>query len=158
MSARAGLLLVFLATGAQADCAAARFALDGGLAYHSRADLTWMRCGVGLRWEQDGCVGATRRLGLEEARVAAREAGERWRLPTIRELAGLLDPTCGAPAIDRRAFPDIAPNDEGKASYWSSTPAPDIPGMTYVVDFQNGDPDAHSSGIRLNVRLVREGR
>lgn len=158
-------LALLAPVAAQADCYAERrgagsghYALKDGIAYDPRTNLSWMRCSFGRRWVGVSCAGEPARVTFDKARAAAEAAGDGWRLPTIRELASLTDRTCGAPAIDKVAFPDIAPNDEGKASYWSSSPAPDIPGMFYIVDFSDGDVDMHSTGIWLNLRLVRTGR
>lgn len=158
-------LALLAPVAAQADCYAERrgagsghYALKDGIAYDPRTNLSWMRCSFGRRWAGVSCEGEPARVTFDKARAAAEAAGDGWRLPTIRELASLTDRTCGAPAIDKVAFPDIAPNDEGKASYWSSSPAPDIPGMFYIVDFSDGDVDMHSTGIWLNLRLVRTGR
>jgi hypothetical protein len=163
---RSLVALAFLApTMAQADCYAERrgagsghYALKDGVVYDPRTNLSWARCSFGRQWAGVGCDGEPKRVTFDKARAAAEAAGDGWRLPTIRELASLIDRTCGAPAIDKVAFPDIAPNDEGKASYWSSSPAPEIPGMIYVVDFSDGDVDMHSTGLWLNLRLVRLGR
>ena len=158
-------LALLAPVAAQANCYAERrgagsghYALKDGIAYDPRTNLSWMRCSFGRRWAGVSCEGEPARVTFDKARAAAEAAGDGWRLPTIRELASLTDRTCGAPAIDTVAFPDIAPNDEGKASYWSSSPAPDIPGMFYIVDFSDGDVDMHSTGMWLNLRLVRTGR
>ena len=44
---------------------------------------------------------------------------EGWRLPTRRELFGLVDTQCSSPAIDTAAFPDTP----AQLLYWTSTPA-----------------------------------
>lgn len=157
--------LAALQGAAAADCYSERrgagsgqFALKDGVAYDPRTNLSWMRCSLGRDWAGTGCVGDLRRFTFDKARAESAAVGDGWRLPTIRELASLVDHACGRPATDRVAFPDIVMNDEGKATYWSMTPAQAIPGMYYVVDFSDGDIDAHSTGLWLHVRLVRAGR
>lgn len=158
------LALLALNGAAVADCYSERrgagsghYALKEGVAHDSRTNLSWMRCSLGRHWAGTKCEGEPKTFTFDKALAAANDAGEGWRLPTIPELASLIDVSCGQPATDRVAFPDITPNDEGKASYWSVSPA-DLPNMRYIVDFAHGDVDAHSPGIWLNVRLVRSGR
>ena len=58
--------------------------------------LSWLRCAVGQRWQAGHCTGEARTFGLMEAQAeverlnAERHEGiDRWRLPTIVELAAL---------------------------------------------------------------------
>jgi len=56
-----------------------------------------------------------------------------WRLPTIEELASLVDYSKREPAIDTEAFPDT------KSSwYWSSTPVAGSVGFAWYVYFYGG--------------------
>lgn len=159
------LSLTLSAPLAMADCyserrgaGSGRYALKEGLAYDERTNLTWARCDVGRVWQGTSCAGESRPLTFDAAPAAAIAAGAGWRLPTIAELAGLVDRTCGNPATDRVAFPGIVADDVGKASYWSGTPSTEVPGMSYVVDFISGDVDMRSADVPLRLRLVRDGR
>lgn len=85
----------------------------------------------------------------------AARAGAGWRLPTADELLRLADRSCGAPAIDPEAFPDVGINPTGEGMlYWSSSEA-GLLDMIVTVDFEDGSYDIHSRGLAYHVRLVR---
>lgn len=121
--------------------------------------LVWQRCSIGLKVAADGrCTGERAELSFPEAEAAAKAAGAPWRLPTARELGGLVDQDCGTPAIDRTIFQDVSDStDEGAEEYWTSTPA-GLDEMMYFIDFSFGHADIRSPGFRRYARLVRGGR
>lgn len=144
---------------ALAACATAkgapRFKLEGAYARDSETGLIWQRCSLGLTWNTaKGCTGEIRALTLDQAMEAAKAAGPGWRVPSGKELQGLIDMGCGKPPIDRRAFPDIRPNVEGLAKYWTTSPVSDL-GLFYTFDFMDGQHDGNTRGIPFAVRLVR---
>jgi len=143
-----------LSSGGLESCAGtARFTLRDGEAYDSRTGLTWKRCSEGLSWENGGCTGESRFFSLDQARGLA--AGG-WRMPSIDELSSLLDQSCGQPAIDTRAFPDVRATEEGDSTYWTVS-ATGLLNLTFTVDFMNAIVDGHSPGLSYAVRLVHEG-
>ena len=75
-----------------------------------------------------------------------------WRLPTRTELAGLVDDTCHAPAIDTALFPGVKPR-----WHWTSTPAAWSSSDAWSVYFDLGDVDSNrrdGGGFALAVRRV----
>lgn len=74
-----------------------------------------------------------------------------WRLPTVRELASLLDES-------REVVPLLSPPFQAGpvARFWSSTPRAKAPAATYVVDFDTADmvPET-STSTPLSVRCAR---
>ena len=130
------------------------FVLNAGEVLDKRTGLIWNRCSVGMHWQKGkGCIGERQFLDLAAAKQAAQKAGSGWRLPSIKELAGLMDNKCTTPAIDSTVFPDIGPPDAEESPYWTSTSAG--MGMIYYVDFMMGLIDAHTPGFQQAVRLVR---
>lgn len=80
-----------------------------------------------------------------------------WRLPTIEELAGIVDATqgqCGGGSgacID----PAFGPTEVGR--YWSATTADNDPGSAWVVYFGATVPEAFFKLNNAGVRAVRGG-
>ena len=72
-----------------------------------------------------------------------------WRLPTVEELASLVDYSKREPAIDTKVFPDT------KSSwYWSSTPLAGNDGVAWYVYFYGGGVDDGYKSSRHYVRPV----
>jgi hypothetical protein len=72
-----------------------------------------------------------------------------WRLPTVKELFTLLDPTASsAPYISQAMFPSTR-ND----SYWSQTTQPN--GNKFVVDFSTGKIEGNSLTNAVALRCVK---
>lgn len=130
--------------------------------------LTWMRCSftppVPTAWA--GSCGSFPALGTWDAANALTGtidyAGQTdWRLPTIRELLTINDPTAEV-AFNRGAFPDTS-----SRRYWSSTLAvngnPGSGPAAWLVNMGGNETtfvDTSTSVFRpevANVRLVRSG-
>ncbi len=156
--ALAALLAVLPALPAAADCydrdgagRQTRFELRDGEARDRRTGLVWQRCSLGTAWDGKTCAGELTYLGLEEA-IAAAPAG--WRVPSGPELESIVDLSCGSPVADTTVFPDIRPDDEGRAKYWTTNPLGTLD-LYWNFDFVDGQPDGNSRSIQLAVRLVR---
>jgi hypothetical protein len=130
-----------------------RFRLAGGEAHDGRTGLVWQRCSLGKIWNGSGCAGEISYLGLDEA-IAAAQGG--WRVPSGPELESLVQLGCGSPVVDQSIFPDIRPDVEGRAKYWTTNPVGTLD-LYWNFDFIDGQPDGNTRGIRLAVRLVRTG-
>ncbi len=76
-----------------------------------------------------------------------------WRLPTVKELASIINIVAYSPAIDNIYFPKTL-----SSGYWSSTIYTDNTSHAWYVNFTNGDEyDDVKSSIRY-VRAVRSGQ
>jgi hypothetical protein len=82
------------------------------------------------------------------------ETANDWRLPTRRELLGIVhNELTAAPMIDASFFPATQSN-----WYWTSdTYAPDL-GVAWIVDFHGGFTTAFRKTNSFYVRLVRSGQ
>lgn len=138
------------------NAADSRFVLNKGEAFDKETKLTWHRCSAGAAWKEGaGCVGTPELMCLEEARSFAKQAGNGWRVPTIKELYSIAEQECENTAINSIVFPDIRDFGEGAAPYWSVTRVENMPMLVYYVDFIHGQVDGHSDGFIMAVRLVR---
>ncbi len=110
---------------------------------------------TGLVWERNT---------LKEARswIAAQiycyqlEIGGRkgWRLPTIDELATLVDSSQSNPALPmKHLFTNVK-----SSYYWSSTTRADSTDYAWRVYFGNGDVDYLYKSLNYHVRAVRSGQ
>lgn len=87
---------------------------------------------------------------MEHAAGEAARTGLPWRLPTVEELAGLIDRSQGNPAISRKFFPDTPPK-----WFWTSTPGKGNAQNAWSVGFSHGSTNYVSKINPLAVRLVR---
>ena len=131
-----------------------RFNLIEGEATDTKTGLIWKRCGLGTDWRSRRCEGVRSTFSLSDATRRSEEMSAGWRVPSGPELQTLIDRTCGKPVVDTVVFPDIRPDAEGAAPYWSTTPV-GMAGLYYFFDMIDGSSDGHSRGFPLNVRLVR---
>jgi hypothetical protein len=159
-----GLVLVLTPlNGAIAECydrngnaKQQRFVLNGGLAFDTKTGLTWKRCSLGTTYDgRRGCTGDKMFVNLDTAMRLANETGDGSRVPSGPELESIIDPSCGTPVVDKSVFPDINPDDEGAAEYWT-TNAVGMESLFYYFDFMTGQADGHTRGYELAVRLVKQ--
>ncbi len=96
---------------------------------------------TGLVWEQ--APDATPRIwqsiadspGATNYCVNKNVGGTRgWRLPSVAELASLVDPTLSAPFVPGTVFTGVQ-----SASYWSATTNERLPDTAWLVEFFNGN-------------------
>lgn len=86
-----------------------------------------------------------------------------WRLPSIKELASLVDILSHAPAVNRNFFPrtnfdvySLPSNNKYHSNYWTSTTSATYPGHAWEMDFWYGyDTYYTKSHFRNFVRAVR---
>ena len=125
------------------------FSPDGSQVIDAQTGLTWRRCTEGQTWKAGTCSGNSISTSWLGAQQLARDAGANWRLPSVKELATLLDYTRFNPAIDPVAFPRTP-----VSNYWSSTPYIDKPNFAWAVGFQFGGIQYWHHDIGYRVRLV----
>jgi hypothetical protein len=124
--------------------------------------LMWMRCSGGQQWSGDSCSGQARAF---DWRTAQRLAGDvnvngshffnDWRVPSLRELASIVERECSDPRVNLAVFPDTPPG-----LYWTVSPRPgdDAASLVYALSFGNDGVVPSPKDGEHHVRLVRDAR
>lgn len=94
---------------------------DGQEVTDNATGLIWQRCVEGKQWDGSSCIGNPDGFMFEEALQRAESkknySDKNWRLPNIKEMAGLIDTSSNKIILfDDNAFPG-SPNDQ----YWTSS-------------------------------------
>ena len=133
---------LFIAWVMMAACSAGAQASGAFIARdHIVIDLShgveWMRCSVGQTWDGTNCTGEIVKLDHDHIQkaieIANEQLGGTWRLPSLRELEGLLCMACEGTKIDRTVFPNTSAE-----PYWTGERNPYATRHIYTVNFFNG--------------------
>lgn len=142
---------------------------EGDQIWDKATNLVWQRCSVGQTWNGKTCAGDAKEFNFDDAQ---KQAGNGWRVPTIRELASLIycekgqtkekvnlkdggadiSSICQLSTIDFSTINLVAFPATRGTYYWSSSPVVGSSGSAWYVRFYDGYV-AYGSGI--HVRLVR---
>ena len=83
-----------------------------------QSGVEWMRCSVGQQWNGTTCKGKIIRLNHDDVAkaivIANEQLGGDWRLPSRKELEGLVCVICDNIKIDSDIFPQTMPE-----PYWT---------------------------------------
>ena len=135
-----------------------RFVVRGQQVRDAQTRLVWRHCVEGMAWNGTTCKGKPELYtwpdALAHAQAAAAKSGQAWRVPNVKELESLVDPSVGYPSIDATIFPGTP------AQYtWTSSPF-SIGGPTSayanIVDFGTGVVYIDAWTVQRPVRLVRD--
>ncbi len=142
----AAALVLAAAVDARATAPAGQYVIANGTVVDTKTKLTWQQTvsdpAYLTRDAQTYCPGLTLYLG-----------GSGWRLPTVKELATLLDRSRAAgPMIDAAAFPATP-----TGLYWTATPDASSSANGWTVDFSSGRIARTPLTQSLKVRCVRQG-
>ena len=119
------------------------------LVISSKTALTWRRCSEGQIFSAGTCLGSASTFTHEQALAYAKtQVG--WRLPSVKELASVVDIKAIGPAINGTAFP-------ATPSYnsWASSPYAGSADYAWVVHFGDGSVSVDSRSSTAHLRLVR---
>ena len=121
-----------------------------------RSGTEWMRCSVGQQWTGTSCDGKIIRLNHDDVAraivIANEQLGGNWRLPSRKELEGLVCAACETVKIDSDSFPQTVPE-----PYWTGEVNGFAARHFWSVNFMTG----HTYGRffpqqELAVRLLRD--
>uniref|UniRef100_A0A7C4VR74 DUF1566 domain-containing protein n=1 Tax=Desulfatirhabdium butyrativorans TaxID=340467 RepID=A0A7C4VR74_9BACT len=120
--------------------------------FYDNGDGTITDAATGLMWQKATQPAATWKDAL--AGCAGLNLGNHtdWRLPTIKELAGITSLTRSSPAINTYYFPDTV-----NGTYWSGTTRAEKSSEAWVIHFTYGDDSYAAKSTLMNVRAVRGG-
>jgi hypothetical protein len=102
---------------------------------------------TGLAWQRTVSANS---YTWDEAKNYCAGLGGGWRLPTVKELLTLADPTRIDPSIDRAAFPNTP-----TAAFWSSTPFVRLSGYAWWVHTFDGASKMDVVSAACRVRCVK---
>jgi hypothetical protein len=128
---------------------AQRFAFNGAEVTDQKTGLVWARCSLGQIWSGSVCSGMSASLTHEEA-LAHAKGQSGWRLPSVKELASLVERGCYSVAIDSEAFPATT-----ATAVWTVTPYATNPSRAWTIDFRSAEVEDDDRSFRYHVRLVR---
>ena len=131
---------------------------NDGTVTDQHTGLMWMRCAIGQTWDGSTCTGQSSNMKWSSAESAAADANfagyDDWSLPTIKQLASLVELACHGPAINDSVFPNTP-----YEPYWSRSAYGSSGSSAWEVSFSDGRVITYSkAGTAGRVRLVRIGR
>lgn len=97
--------------------------------------LIWQRCSVGQMWNGSTCTGTATTHTWQQALTVAKNLGNGYRLPNIKELHSLVEVKCFEPAINTKQFPNTPTN----KWYWSSSPYLHDSKLVWSAKFDTGE-------------------
>ena len=118
----------------------------------TQTGLIWQRCSLGQTWS-GSCTGTAATYNWANALQTAKNMGNNWRVPNIKELDSLVEEACYNSAINETYFPNTV-----NSYYWSSSPYADYSDSAWIVGFDVGRDGSSSKDDYKYVRLVRSSQ
>ncbi len=145
-------------TSMQANTPDQRFVVDAatGLVTDKATELVWQRCSLGQSGANcSGGAAATYnwQQALQAAQSSTHAGYSDWRLPNIKELASIIERSCGNPAVNTTAFPSTV-----NSYYWSASTFAGYSGRSWRLHFGTGATSHRNKTNSFHVRLVRGGQ
>ena len=120
-----------------------------GTVTHKKTNLMWQRCAIGQISTETACSGLTSKMNYDYAMKQTSTLGgfNDWRVPTIYELATIVEYSKKDLAANTVIFPDT-----GDSRFWSSSTSSSKD--AYFI-YNDGGVSDHYKSNNLSVRLVR---
>lgn len=135
-------IVIVLSLPAGANAPDGRYRVDAGTVYDTKTLLTWQQSAPDVAFDQATAKSYCSILSLN---------GRGWRVPTIKELQTLFDPSqTTSPTIDGNAFPNTPVSD-----FWSASPAVGSLATAWALDFSLGICHQVDASQMLHLRCVR---
>jgi hypothetical protein len=127
---------------------------DSGTVTHSITGLMWQVCDYGQTVEGGKCIGNAEQLNWQQALLAAKASNQGgyddWHLPSIKELASIVEHNCVEPALNLNVFTGAQ-----NANYWTNTTAVNKVDYAWAYQFSDGKNNLKNKTSDIFVRLVR---
>lgn len=140
--------LLWVASSA-APAAPFTLSADGTEVTDQATGLIWRRCREG-RSGHDCTGGSPDTKFTHEAALAHVRSQPGWRLPTVKELASIVDRSRREPALD-----PALPLPFREFYFWTSSPYVGVAGHAWFVEFGEGTINGSPRSLTFYVRLVR---
>jgi hypothetical protein len=135
----------------------ARFSVtNNGTVTDSVTGLMWQRCSYGQTYsvESQSCIGIAQQLNWQQALDVA-NSGELagftdWHVPSVKELASIVEHQCVEPSANISIFTDTL-----NENYWSSTTAIKQIDHAWAYQFADGKNNIKAKTSDIFLRLVR---
>lgn len=130
-----------------------------GTVTHKTTGLMWKVASEGHTWTSGTVSGTAAKYNwqgaLDRATSVNGGAGQNhgytdWRVPTIKELASIVEYAAYSPAINITVFPNTT-----LSWYWSSSANANNPSNAWLLYFHNGRDSYYDKSGSYYVRLVR---
>ena len=69
----------------------------------TQTGLIWQRCSLGQTWSGSSCTGTAATYNWANALQTAKNMGNNWRVPNVKELDSLVEEACYNAAINDRS-------------------------------------------------------
>ena len=119
----------------------------------TQTGLIWQRCSLGQTWSGTSCIGTTATYNWPNALQTAKNMGNDWRVPNVKELDSLVEEACYDVATNETYFPNTV-----RSGYWSSSSYAHNSNSAWIVNFIIGLSQEDYKNDNNYVRLVRSSQ
>lgn len=127
----------------------------------TKTELMWMRCTMGMLWKGGSCTDVAANFVWQDVKYDIEQMNRQggyaghtdWRLPTLKELEGIVEHRCIDPAVNAEIFPGTP-----STGFWSSTRDKDYKPGVWLVYFLHGKSYMGNAQQEWKVRLVRDAQ
>ncbi|MFT4927819.1 MAG: hypothetical protein ACI8WB_003933 [Phenylobacterium sp.] len=130
--------------------------VSNGMTLDTITGLMWTRCSYGQTWDATNstCTGSPSSITWQDAlqlsTTVTYGGHSNWRLPTVKELATIVEQSCVDPSINQTIFPATSAE-----NYWTGTTVNDENTWAWGMAFYNGRNNNKEKLLDLHVRFVR---
>lgn len=121
----------------------------------TQTGLIWQRCSLGQSFSGNTCVGSAGVYTWQSALQAARNLGNGWRLPNVKELQSLVEEACAEPSINIVLFPSTVSRNYLTSSQYVTAGEVE---SAWVVSFIEGVSIGDFKSDQNYVRVVRSSQ